>query len=246
MLSQEVHVWVASLDLPAAVLERLALTLAPDEHERAARFHFDADRRRFVAGRAIARQILGREYLGYDPAGLVFALGPMGKPSLGGPHARDGLELNLAHSGDLALIAVAEGRLVGVDVERLRPLPDLDGLARLVLTPWEQVELDRVAPAERAQAFFQVWTRKEAFLKATGEGLTRAPATFEVSVAPDASPVLRAVDDDPARAEVWALMDVEAPLGYVGALVVGRPAPTPRVLYWSASDNGRRDFETES
>ncbi len=232
--------WVAALDLSEAVLAQIAGVLAPDERERAARFHFEADRRRFIAGRGILRRIIGDEYLGCDPASLVFVHGPNGKPMLDGRGAGSQLELNLAHSGDLAVYAFAEGRPLGVDLERLRALPDLDGLAAMVLTPWEQAELGRIGPAEREHAFFRVWTRKEAYLKATGEGLSRAPATFEVTVGSEAPPRLRGVDDDPMRARDWALQDLELPPGYVGALVVQsaaptRPAPTLRVLRWGGS-----------
>ena len=218
----EVHVWSAFLDeLPPA---RLAW-LSADEKDRAARFYFEPDRNRFVAARALLRDLLGR-YLGLDPAALVFGYGPRGKPSLAG-----GLRFNVSHSGGLALLAFSEDRELGVDVEQERPVPEAESIAERYFSPGEGRELGRQPAAERPQAFFRCWTRKEAFIKATGDGLSRPLGDFEVTLAPGEPARLLRVEGDPEEAGRWWLEGLEPAAGFAAALAVrGRPT---RVACWS-------------
>jgi 4'-phosphopantetheinyl transferase len=165
-----VDVWVASLDRPPALLPSLAELLSPDERDRADRFVRRHDRERFVAGRAFLRLLLSR-LVGSESAALRFAYGPNGKPALEAPAD---LAFNLAHSGGLAVCAVAAGRSgLGVDVERVRPLGDLAGMARAAFAPGEAARIVSLPEPERLLAFFDAWTRKEALLKALGRGLGR-------------------------------------------------------------------------
>jgi len=162
--SNEIHVWDIDLDGAAAD----AAVLSPDERERAARFRFDEHRARFIRGRAALRRILAR-YTGAGPAGIAFEYNRFGKPELAGA---PGLRFNTSHSAGRQMVAVAR-REVGIDVERVRSGFRFEDIVKRFLPP------EDAAAASSAEAFFRVWTRREAFLKATGRGLTglRTPIT---------------------------------------------------------------------
>jgi 4'-phosphopantetheinyl transferase len=214
----EVHVWLADLDRQPPYA---ALVLSNDERSRAARFHFEHDRRRFAAARALLRELLGG-YLQMPPAEVRFAYGPRGKPSLEG-HAA-GVRFNVSHSGGLALLAFARGREIGIDLELERPVPERDEIAARFFSEWEALELKRLPAGERPAAFFRCWTRKEAFIKATGDGLSRALDSFDVTLGPlDAARLLR-VEDAPEEVQRWWLQGLEPAPGFAAALAVeGRP-----------------------
>ncbi len=222
----EVHVIAASLDeLPSAARRAW---LSADEVARAERFHFPRDRHRFAAGRGLLRGLLGR-YLGLDPAELRFVYGPRGKPGLG-PEARD-LRFNVSHSGGLALLAFVRGRHLGVDLERERPLPEAEEMAGRFFSPRESAELRRLPGADRPRAFFRCWTRKEAFIKATGEGLSRPLDAFDVTLAPGEPARLLRVEGEPGDPGRWWLRDLELAAGFAGALAV--EGPPLRVACWN-------------
>lgn len=167
MLPRTVDVWIASLEPPPAVASHLGRLLSDDERDRASRFIHATKRARFVAGRAFLRLLLARE-VGEAPEALRFRYGPNGKPALDGSR----VDFNLAHSGALAVAAVAPGGGgVGVDIERVRPLDDLEGTVRVAFTPAEAAPLLALAEPARLRAFYEAWTRKEAVLKALGLGL---------------------------------------------------------------------------
>jgi 4'-phosphopantetheinyl transferase len=212
-----VHVWLVGLDVDAASESRLGASLDTDERARAARFHFARDTRRFVVARAALRAILGA-YLGEAPASLRFTYGERGKPALGGSAAA--LAFNLSHSADLAAIAVGWERQLGIDVECRRPLPDLDALAARSFAPAEVTALRALPAGERQAAFYRCWTRKEAFIKATGLGLAQPLHAFTVSLAAGEPARLLTIDGEPATAGRWTLHDVETPASHAGALVV--------------------------
>jgi len=164
------HLWRVSLDAPEGSGPALAQTLSADERQRADRFRFEADRRRFVVGRGALRALLG-QYGGCAPAGLTFVYGPHGKPSLAGPPGAHGIFFNASRSDALALVAITRAGEIGVDLERVRALPEWREIARRVLTG----DPDAAPPATLA-AFFREWTRHEARLKASGLGLGGQPA----------------------------------------------------------------------
>ncbi len=178
----ELHVWCARLDPPESMVERHRRTLSSDEQARAAAFVFARDRRRFTVARAILRAILGR-YLGVDAGRIGFCYGRRGKPALAGEGS---LRFNIAHSEDVALYVVARGAEVGIDVERVRAISDLGGIAERVFSRRERATLRALPPADTLEAFFRCWTRKEAWIKATGVGL--AQPLHESDVADAASP----------------------------------------------------------
>lgn len=218
-----VHVWRICLEVPDAEQAERAAVLSPDEMARAARFHFERDRRRWVAARGAVRAILAG-YLGRSAPSLTFRIGPHGKPALDGPPAADGLEFNLSHSGSLALCAVARGRAVGVDVEAIRPDFATGNIARRFFSRAEVAALEALPPAARVEAFFACWTRKEAYIKARGTGVALGLDRFEVSLAPDRPAALLATLDDPAAAARWRLVALRPGEGYAGAAVTDGPA----------------------
>ena len=212
----EIHVWRASLDLPASGLAKLQLILSPDERERAGRFHFEADRRRSVIGRGYLRLLLG-EILDSPADKLQFEYDEFGKPRLK-PADRLPLQFNLSHSGELILIAVAKGRAVGIDVERIRTDLDFEGVAARFFSANECKILNSLAGTERDEAFFTCWTRKEAYLKARGDGLSMPLDQFDVSFLPDEEARLLETRHDPDEAGRWRLLPVGVSTGYVAAL----------------------------
>jgi 4'-phosphopantetheinyl transferase len=201
----EVHVWSVELDRPSGAL---GAVLSEDELLRAARFKVPDAGPRFVAARAALRSLLGR-YLQTDPATLRFAAGPHGKPRLDPPSS---LKFNVSHSGAVGLVAIANDADVGVDVEEVKPRPDLPGLARRVFTEREREAVDG------EMWFYRHWVAKEAFVKATGRGVASL-RSFEVLLdAPGGARIVH-VGGDAEQAAGWTLAPIDAPAGYAAALV---------------------------
>jgi 4'-phosphopantetheinyl transferase len=224
------HVWAVDVDVAARDVTRFAATLTEDERVRAGRYRFERDHRRFVVRRGVLRDILAR-YLGGYPGALRFAEGPRGKPCLAGQCAPRALHFNLSDCDSLVLYAVRRGADVGVDVERVRELPDAEGIAERFFSPSERVALRRVSPSERPAAFFNCWTRKEAYIKATGDGLSCALDRFDVTLTPGEPPALLRIADSSDAADRWAVHHLEPAADYVGALAA-KGAPL-RVACWS-------------
>lgn len=222
----EVHVWTFRLDLDRAWLEALERWLAPEERRRAATFRFARDRRRFVAARARLREVLAR-YLRVAPSEVTLAYGPQGKPCLARPEAP---RFNLSHSEEEAVLAVAGGREVGIDLEKVRPDFQCDRVARFFFSRAETAALSALPAAERPPAFFACWTRKEAFVKALGGGLAVPLADFDVSVDPDRPARLLHTAWDTREASRWSLHSIPAPGGYASAIAVEGPAPRIRAM----------------
>ena len=229
------HVWRACLDLPTVRIQRLRQTLSADELSRVARFKFPADRRRFIASRGLLRAILGR-YLSVPPGQLRFSYGPFGKPALVAPLHLDPIDFNLSHSGDLAFYAFVRDRRMGVDLERLSKEVDCESMAERFFSPGEREVWRALPPGARQEAFFTCWTRKEAYLKATGAGLSLELDRFSVSLAPGEPPALLETLDDPQDVDRWSLHDLSAGPGYAAALAAeGR---TLRLCYWDVTWDG--------
>ena len=234
--ANEVHVWRARLDVPWAHLGTLRRTLSPDERARASQFRLTIHRRQFIAAHGILRDILSR-YLHRDPAGLRFRDTPRGKPALLANCGRDEIRFNLSHSGNLALYAVTRGREVGVDLELIQP--DLAGDAQQFLSPQEIASLRALPPPVRAEAFFNAWTRKEAYIKALGEGLRVPLASFDVSLAPgEAAALLRGVSSR------WVLQAIKPARAYVAAVVTEGECRCTRLWQWRASQPSRESSIT--
>lgn len=217
--SNEVHVWCADLDLPAYRIQQLAQNLSPDERERADRFHFERHRRRFTAARGFLRSILGR-YLPIDPGRLEFSYSKRGKPTLAPASPEEHLCFNLSHSHEMALYAVTHNRSIGIDIEHIRSNRDVEQLAKRYFSPREYEVISSLHPDQRQEGFYNGWTRKEAYLKATGEGLAGLEEV-EVSLAPGKPAALLSIKENRQEAGRWSVCHLSPPVkGYAAALVV--------------------------
>jgi len=213
----KVHVWRASLDVAPERIQSLSRTLSADERERAERFHFLRDRNRFVAGRGLLRILLGR-YLEMAPDQLRFGYNSHGKPFLANEDTF--VRFNLSHSGALALYAVTCGREIGIDVEYVSEDVDIAGLGARFFSTSEVAALNSLPADQKQRAFFACWTRKEAYIKARGEGLSVALDGFSVSLSPHEPVALLEVQDNPEESSRWALIELDPGPRYAGALAV--------------------------
>jgi 4'-phosphopantetheinyl transferase len=217
----DVHVWCAGLDVEPDTSARLYATLTPDERNRSARFHFERDRQHFTVAHGALRELLGR-YLQTRPGRIRFVYNPFGKPDLS-PEFGNRLTFNLSHSAGLALIAITTASNVGVDLEYIRAQPDYADIARRFFSAAEIDYLTGVPRHLYAEAFFSCWTKKEAYLKACGEGLAIPLNSFSVPLATDPAqaPVdLCVASNDIAPARRWSLYTLRPAPGYAGALAI--------------------------
>ena len=215
---EEGHIVVASasLDRPASVVADLRALLSDDELDRAARFRFARDRDRYVVGRAQLRRLLAR-YLETSPAKIRFSYSEFRKPAVSTPRTR--LSFNVSHSEDLAVYAFCLGADIGIDVERLRPDIGDDRVPEHFFSAAEVKTLRLLPEDAQPAAFLRCWTRKEAFLKARGDGLTLALDSFDVTLTDHEPPRVVRTAWDPAEAERWSLHDLTSVFpGYVAAL----------------------------
>jgi 4'-phosphopantetheinyl transferase len=219
-----VHVWKAVLHNDSLNLETLQRLLSDEEIDRAYRFHHMRDRHRFIAARGQLRLLLSH-YLDQPPQTIRFDYNIFGKPFV--PEAK-GLAFNLAHAGSMALYAFACHTEIGVDVEDLKADFPVADIARHYFSPVEIDVLRKLPHHLQTIAFFNCWTRKEAYIKARGEGLSIPLDSFDVSLAPGEPARLLAIRDYPTQAAEWSLVDLQPGNGYVGALVV-------RGGYWQVS-----------
>ena len=226
------HVWrlwvpVENNDKPAR-LERLATCLTPEEQTRARRFHFDADRHRFAWTRGLLRTLLAY-YVDTTPDRIQFGAGAKGKLHLAPGHA---LRFNVSHSHQWAFLALTRDREVGVDVEHHRPLRhDLFGIADRFFAPAEVATLRALPPEAQEAAFFRIWSRKEAYIKATGEGVSAGLDTFEVSSGEEAAVTLR-VYGRPEEDQRWVMRSLSAGPDYAAAICIEGPDATITVRDW--------------
>jgi 4'-phosphopantetheinyl transferase len=213
----EVHLWAAPLDPPDEFLRKCETLLSADERDRAARFRTGPLRSRYIAGRGTLRILLGR-YLQADPAEVSLVYQSRGKPELGPPWNERGVEFNLSHSGELALFAVTLGRPIGVDIEVVRPMPNAAGLMERFFSKDEIAQWRQAATEQQERIFFQGWTRKEAWLKAVGSGLSFPLDQFCVTM--DGPARVLSIRADESEAATWWLQSCEPCRGYVAAVAL--------------------------
>jgi 4'-phosphopantetheinyl transferase len=214
---REVHLWFVELTASPASIEECYRSLSADEIDRASRFRFEHLKTAFTLSRGILRVLLGR-YLAIEPDRIRFAYGPRGKPRLAFPEAP--LEFNLAHSGRFAAYAFATGCELGVDIEEVRPVSHQEDIVRRFFSREECEEWLELDPTQRDEAFFCCWTRKEAYIKALGDGLSMPLDRFRVSLRPGEPAALIRADEGPAAASRWSLYSLAPADGYVGALAL--------------------------
>lgn len=223
----EVHVWSAALGRPA-MLARLLTQLANDERERAERLRVREDFARFVVSRALLRTILGR-YLDVEPREIRFSTTPNGKPVLANPY-ENALTFNLSRSRELVLYAIASDVEVGIDVEREGQDLEVDQLAERFFSPAEAASIRRLNPSEKSTAFLTYWVCKEAYVKATGEGLSRPLNSFEVSFT--GKPELIDSEAGPQESCRWSLHRIRGLAGHIAAFVADKNCSQVRQREW--------------
>lgn len=217
--SGTVDIWHIGIEPPPDKIAEARTLLSPDELGRAARFHFDIHRNRYIAGRAALRTILA-QYLGVSAKALAFIYGEKGKPALASHVNARTLEFNLSHSHDRALLGITVGSTLGVDIERINLEFGTDEIATHFFSAFEVDTLLAVPKPERGATFFSCWTRKEAYIKAVGDGLSLPLDSFDVAFGPGVEAALLRVEaatDAPAR---WRMYDIPAPEGYAAAIAV--------------------------
>jgi 4'-phosphopantetheinyl transferase len=215
----DVHVWLAKLDQRKETLQALQGLLSPDERERAERFHFHKHREHFMVARGVLRTILGC-YLRVEPSQLRFAYSAYGKPALDEIPDHQTLRFNLSHSRELALYAFTREREIGLDLEYRREDFASEQIAERFFSARE-VEMLRALPSKsRTEGFFNCWTRKEAYIKAVGLGLSLQLDRFDVSLSPFEPAALLRISDDEMEAARWSLRDLRPAKGYSAALAV--------------------------
>jgi 4'-phosphopantetheinyl transferase len=230
LLADQVHVWRVCLNHIPTTPSRFTGILSPDEQERAVRFNFEKNRNQFIEARAALRLILSG-YLKLTPEELEFSYGAYGKPALANGPSDNRLRFNLSRRDGLALIAVASGREVGVDVEYVRPdLPVLE-IAECAFSAAEIAALESLPKTKQTAGFYNCWTRKEAYVKARGEGVSFPMKQFDVSLNPGAPAALLEIRDDDDEIDRWTLQELPVSENYLGALAV--EGANVSVAYWN-------------
>ncbi|MEZ4701170.1 MAG: 4'-phosphopantetheinyl transferase superfamily protein [Rhodothermales bacterium] len=230
LAAQEIHVWRALLHQRPEDIALLESVLSMDERAKAGRYKFDHNRNDYIVARGVLRHILGA-YVDRRPESLQFYYSPYGKPALNAEIDGQKLSFNVSHSGGYALYAIARGREIGIDVERVRPEAAQDGVAERFFSPREVATLRGLPSHAQPLAFFNCWTRKEAYIKARGEGLSLPLNQFDVSLTPGEPARLlqsRVDPEDPAR---WTLQAIPFEHGYVAA--VAAEGNDWKLTYWN-------------
>ena len=229
---REVHVWFVSLQAKNETqLLELRTWLIPSEQARADRFLFEKHRNRFIVGRARQRQLLGR-YRDQSPAEVDFQYDGLGKPSFRGSQPAEGVCFNFTNSDQAGMLAVARDVELGIDLERLRPLQNLEGLAERFFTAAETEEILAAEGLTQRDLFFRCWTRKEAYLKAVGKGLTFPLNLVQVSIAANEPARIVSINHDENAAAAWTLMHLDPMEGHFGALAYAGQHQTVKCMHW--------------
>lgn len=229
----EVHIWRIRLEQDETVLQKMHAVLSADERQRALQFKFEKLQKRFVISRGALRDILHR-YTGHAAANIVFEYEAHGKPQLAAAFKQNGIQFNLSHAENLALCGVAWRRAIGVDVECIRSLHDAERIAQRFFSARENAMFGALPLAEKTAAFYNCWTRKEAFIKALGEGLTHPLHRFDVAFVEGEPPALLNTRPDPLEAARWTLQALAPGEGYAGAFVVSGKEAHLQCWEWDA------------
>jgi len=227
--NKDIHIWRADLNVPVLGIQKLAQMLSTDETARARRFRLEQDSRSFIARRAILRIILGH-YLRVEPGLVQFSYGKYGKPRLTDSPGNQSIEFSMSRSGGLALYGFTRDRSIGVDIERMRDIPEMNQIARQFFSTRENAVLRALPESKKAKAFFHYWTRKEAFIKARGEGLRVDLNQFEILFAPGERAAMFKTKKNLEEASFWELRDLNIRPGFVAALAF--QGHSSQLKYW--------------
>lgn len=215
----EVHIWCTSLDQPEPRFHILSQTLSVDDRIRAERFYFEKDRKHFVIRRGILRTILGC-YLGVEPSRLQFCYGKNGKPALANAFDEGTIHFNMSDSEGLALYAFTRDREIGVDIEHIHDIAGMEQIAQQFFSVRENAAFRALPESTKKEAFFNCWTRKEAFIKAIGDGLYCPLDKFDVSLVPGEPARLLSIEGDARVASWWSIQDLKPASGFAAAFAV--------------------------
>ena len=235
----EVHVWASRLDPSTDLLARFGSVLSVEERERASRFRFDLHRNRFITGRGWIRLLLG-SYLKMAPEQINFCYGDHGKPAVAKECDHKGLHFNLAHSDAIALAGVTPMGPLGLDVERVRVLKDVGELVQRFFSARENSIFQELSPEQKNVAFFNLWTRKEAWLKATGQGISQNLNRVEVSFLPGESARLLALPEAFRSGNTWSLHEMTPAPGFAAALAICAEKPRISCRQWRDAESDVR------
>ena len=219
-----IHLWRGEPPSDARIedprLAQFVHLLSQDETQRMRRFHFAPDQTTFAFARGMLRKLLGG-YLEESADRLIFQNSELGKPALSGRWAKSNLHFNVSHTRGAVVVGVCVGREIGVDIEQVRENFQVEEIAMKFFSPREQQLLMQYASGRaRVEAFFRCWTRKEAWLKARGSGLSFPLCDFDVSIAADDPKIALATRPDPQEARRWVILDGKAPAGYAAAVAM--------------------------
>lgn len=217
--NKDVHIWQAALDLPSSSVQELKEKLSIDERIKAERLRFERDRNRFIVRFGILRTILG-SYMGVEPVKVRFRYGNHGKPRLCDAFGPADIHFNVSRSEGLALYVFTRDHEVGVDIERIRDIPEMEEIVEQFFSARENAVFRSLPRSKTRQAFFTCWTRKEAFMKAIGEGLFYPLNRFDVSFSPDEPSRLLSIDGDPEKASQWFMLSLKPAVGFTAALAI--------------------------
>lgn len=234
--TQDVHLWLISFERIADTIGEMSRLLSHDEGTRAARFYFERDRRRFILSRGILRMLLAL-YLSVDPHKVRFCPGTYGKPNLGDEHFDSGVQFSLSRTRRFSLLGITRGRSIGVDIEEIRPMQDVEQLASQIFSQNENLEWDSLPNQLKETAFFRGFVCKEACIKAMGMGFFQPPEQVEFSLEPKISRTVARINGCVAEASRWSLLEIQPADGHVAALV--NEHGTCRISYYTwQSQNG--------
>lgn len=229
--TDEIHIWCAELDQALSRLEKLDQIICRSERMRAERFRFEKDKKRFIVRRVILRTILG-SYLGTDPSEVQLCCGESGKPELVRKWRERNINFNLSHSEGLGLYVFARDREIGVDIEYIRYIPGMDQIAERFFSARENADFLTLPEGKKKEGFFNCWTRKEAFLKASGAGLSGPLTKFDVSLVPGEPARLLRINGKSSEAGRWYIQEMKPSPGFVAAFATKRRKWQLRCWQW--------------
>jgi len=234
-----VHVWCTALQQPSDAIVQLAATLSDEEQRRADRFQFNHLRESFIVARGTLRFILA-QYIQLEPEQLQFEYTPYGKPFLSKKLNMPDLSFNLSHSNGLALYAIANHRRLGIDIDYIRAISDFEHVSAATFSAFENNQLQSIDGRLKTLAFFNCWTRKEAFIKAIGDGLSFPLDQFDVSLRPDEPARLLRIAGSEEKAGHWSMFSWQPTNEYVAALVVEETDCSVTYREWNHNEGVRR------
>jgi len=222
----QIHIWRMFLNQPTEKTQQLSQILSPEENNKANRFYFEKDRHKFILSRGTLRTILS-QYLNFPPQNLKFTYSKQGKPTL---LTETPIYFNLSHSHEITLYAITLNREIGIDLEFLRPITEAENIVKNYFSNKESALFNTISSDQKPEAFFNAWTRKEAYLKATGQGLSQPLKEVEVNFTPGEPAKLLSIKGDTQKASEWTLKHLIPHPNYIACVAIS--AQNLEYSYW--------------